>query len=138
MVTSPGQGRGVKARLSSCDMHPTLGEQTGPSHTPPISGKLLPESGTHSRIAGPILKHRSGSSSQLSGPIAGFPACVEDAQRLRLPSAPLPGGGLPVCTGPVQKSESEKQKERKGKKIGGQMLSFARDEVGTAKAIHNF
>jgi hypothetical protein len=33
-----GQGRAVKARLSSCDMHPTLGEQTGPSHTPPISG----------------------------------------------------------------------------------------------------
>src|SRR5262249_3177980 len=30
---------------------------------------------------------------QLSGPIAGFLACVEDAQRLRLPSAPSPRRG---------------------------------------------
>jgi hypothetical protein len=50
--------------------------------------------------AGPILKHRSGPSSQLSGPIAGFLACVEDAQRLRLPSAPFPHRGSAVCTGP--------------------------------------
>src|SRR5215510_9825787 len=39
--------------------------------------------------SGPILKHRSGPSSQLSGPIVGFLECVEDAQRLRLPSAPF-------------------------------------------------
>jgi hypothetical protein len=51
---------------------------------------------------------------------------------------PLPGGAYRFAPDPVQKSESEKQKERKGKKVGGQMLSFARDEVGTAKAIHNF
>src|SRR5262249_54673225 len=31
--------------------------------------------------------------SQLSGPIAGFLTCVEDAQRLRLPSAPSPRRG---------------------------------------------
>src|SRR5262249_33307155 len=33
-------------------------------------------------------------------PLPDFLACIEDAQRLRLPSAPFPGGGLPVCTGP--------------------------------------
>jgi len=44
-------------------------------------------------------------------------------------------GAYRFAPDPVQKSESEKQKERKGKKIGGRMLSFARDEVGTAKAI---
>src|SRR5262249_33293700 len=44
--------------------------------------------GTQSWISGPILRHTSGPSSQLSGPIAGFLACVADAQRLRLPSAP--------------------------------------------------
>ena len=43
--------------------------------------------------SGPILKHRSGPSSQLWGPIAGFLACVEDAQRLRLPSGPSPRRG---------------------------------------------
>src|SRR5262245_39617422 len=68
---------------------------------------------------GPILKHRSGPSSQLSGPIARFRACVEDAQRLRLSSAPSPRRGLPVCTGPsseiqIGKAESEKrEKDRK-------------------------
>src|SRR5215470_10756957 len=51
------------------------------------------ESGTPVSDAGPILRHRSGPSSQLSGPIAGFLACVEDAQRLRLPSAPAPRRG---------------------------------------------
>jgi hypothetical protein len=49
-----------------------------------------------------------------------------------------PPGAYRFAPDPVQKSESEKQKERKGKKIGGQILSFARDEVGIAKAIHNF
>jgi len=61
--------------------------------------------------SGPILRHRSKPSSQLSGPIVGFPACVEDAQRLRLPSAPLPGGGLPVCTGPDFRKEISKKKK---------------------------
>src|SRR5262249_49534274 len=84
-------------------------------------------SGTQSRDPGPILKHRSGPSSQLLGPIAGFLARVEDAQRLRLPSAPLsPAGAYRFAPDPGQKSESEKQKEREGKKIGVRMLSFAR------------
>src|SRR5262249_54115728 len=43
--------------------------------------------------SGPILRHRSGPSSQLSGPIAGFLACIEDAQRLPLPSALSPRRG---------------------------------------------
>jgi hypothetical protein len=53
---------------------------------------------------------------------------------------PLPtGGGLPVCTGPSSEIRIGKaERERKGKKIGGQMLSFARDKVATAKAMHNF
>jgi len=55
------------------------------------------------------------------------------------PIRPLsPAGAYRFAPDPVQESESEKQKERKGKKIGGRVLSFARDEVGTAKAIHNF
>src|SRR5262249_20215578 len=49
--------------------------------------------GTQSRISGSILTTDRGPSSQLSGPIAGFLACVEDAQRLRLPSAPSPRRG---------------------------------------------
>ena len=57
-------------------------------------------SGTRSRIRVPYWRHRSGPSSQLSGPHCRFLACVEDAQRLRLPSAPSHRRGLPVCTGP--------------------------------------
>src|SRR5215813_6718322 len=49
--------------------------------------------GTQSRISDSILTTDRGPSSQLSGPIAGFLACVEDAQRLRLPSAPSPRRG---------------------------------------------
>src|SRR5262249_32120605 len=52
--------------------------------------------------AGPILNHRSGPSSQLLGPIAGFLACVENAQRLRLPSAPLPGRWVDLVPDPVR------------------------------------
>src|SRR5262249_52300097 len=51
---------------------------------------------------------------------------------------PLPtGGGLPFAPDPVQKTGSEKQKKGKREKIRDPMLSFARDEVGTAKAMHN-
>src|SRR5262249_43888319 len=72
--------------------------------------------GTQSRISGPILRHTSGPSSQFSGPIAGFLACVEDAQRLRLPSAPSPRRGpTGLHRTPVQKSASEKQKEKREK-----------------------
>src|SRR5215831_15963590 len=58
---------------------------------PPIStaGRAGPSLGSGSHIEA----HRSGPSSQLSGPIAGFLACVEDAQRLRLPSSPSPRRG---------------------------------------------
>src|SRR5262245_66178252 len=65
-------------------------------------------SGTQSRIPIPYLRHRSGPSSQLSGPIAGFLACVEDAQRLRSPSAPFTGGAMGVCTGPDFRKEKAK------------------------------
>jgi hypothetical protein len=40
----------------------------------------------------------------------------------------LPAGAYRFAPDPVQKSESEKQK---GRKVGGLMLSFARDELGT-------
>src|SRR5215472_10410590 len=74
------------------------------------------ESGTPVSDSGPILRHRSGPSSQLSGPIAGFLACVEDAQRLRLPSAPSPpAGAYRFAPDPVQKSESEKEKRSEAK-----------------------
>ena len=43
------------------------------------------------------------------------------------PPPPNPGA-YRFAPDPVQKSESEKRKEKKGKKIEGQMLSFARDE----------
>src|SRR5262249_28116068 len=80
--------------------------------TPPISSSYRRESGTPVSDPGPILRHRSGPSSQLSGPIAGSLACVEDARRLRLPSAPSPGGGLPVCTGPDFKKEKIKIQQK--------------------------
>src|SRR5215510_11205743 len=61
--------------------------------TPSISSSYRRESGTPVSDSGPILRHRSRPSSQLSGPIAGFLACVENGQRLRLPSAPSPRRG---------------------------------------------
>src|SRR5262245_27027118 len=88
---------------------------------------------------GPILRHRWGPSSQLSGPIAGFLACVENGQRLRLPSAPFPQRGPTGLHRTQFRNPNRKSRKReKGKKIGDQMLSFARDEVGIAKAMHNF
>src|SRR5215831_2826330 len=69
-------------------------------------------SGTQSRIPIPYLRHRSGPSSQLSGPIAGFLACVEDAQRLRSPSAPFTGGAMGVCTGPDFRKEKAKIQQK--------------------------
>src|SRR5262249_48197148 len=54
----------------------------------PMATPDLSPSGTPVSDSGNVLRHRSGPSSQLSGPIARFLACVEDAQRLRLPSAP--------------------------------------------------
>src|SRR5262249_23142846 len=62
----------------------------------PIAGTVDPSLGFWSHI----LRRRSGPSSQLSGPIAGFLACVEDAQRLRLPSAPSPRRRPRPCAGP--------------------------------------
>src|SRR5262245_1181875 len=94
--------------------------------------------GTQSRISGSILTTDRGPSSQLSGPIAGFLACVEDAQRLRLPSSPSPRRGPTGLHWTQFRNPNRKSRKReKGKKIGGQMLSFARDEVGIAKAMHN-
>src|SRR5499427_6771301 len=95
--------------------------------------------GTQSRISGPILRHTSGPSSQLSGPIAGFLACVEDAQRLRLPSSPSPrreptGLHRTQFRNPNRKSDREKREKRSEAKC----FLFARDEIGTAKAIHKF
>ena len=58
------------------------------------------------------MKHRSGLSSQLSGPIAGFLACVEDAQRLQLPSTPSPRRGP---TG-LHRTQFQKTKKNKSQK----------------------
>src|SRR5215471_20946064 len=78
----------------------------------------------------------SGPSSQLSGPIAGFPACVEDAQRLRLPSAPFHRRGPTGLHRTQFRNPNRKSRKRETKtKIRGQMLSFARDEVGTANCM---
>jgi hypothetical protein len=49
----------------------------------------------------------------------------------------LPGGGLPVCTGPSSEIRIGKRKEKQGKRSEVGMLSFVRDEISTAKAIHN-
>ena len=62
--------------------------------------------------SGPILKHRSGPSSQLSGPIAGFLACVEDAQGIRLPSAPFHRRG-PTGLHRTQIAKMKKPKQKK-------------------------
>jgi hypothetical protein len=91
-------------------------------HTPLSPGERDPTSDS-----GPILRHRSGPSSQFSGPIAGFLACVEDAQRLRLPSAPSPRRGPTGLHRTQFRNPNRKsRKKEKGEKIGGQMLSFAR------------
>jgi len=50
--------------------------------------------------SGSHIEAQIGTQFSALGSHCRFLACVEDAQRLRLPSAPLPGGGLPVCTGP--------------------------------------
>src|SRR5215813_6073120 len=73
--------------------------------------------GTQSRISGSILTTDRGPSSQLSGPIAGFLACVEDAQRLRLPSAPSHRRGptglhRTQFRNPNRKSDREKREKR--------------------------
>src|SRR5215831_4431475 len=72
--------------------------------------------GTQSRISGPILRHTSGPSSQLSDPIAGFLPWIEEAKEAPRPPPPLPAGGLPVCTGPsseirIGKAEREKREK---------------------------
>jgi len=104
----------------------------------PFPDSCRGQSGTQSD-PGPILKHRSGPSSQLSGPIAGFLPCVEDAQRLRPPSAPSPRQGPTGLHRTQFRNPNRKsRKKEKAEKIGSQMLSFARHEIGTAKAIHNF
>src|SRR5262245_44601500 len=60
----------------------------------------------------PILRHTSGPSSQLSGPIAGFHACVENGQRLRLPSAPFHRRG-PTGLNRTQIAKMKKPKQKK-------------------------
>src|SRR5215831_5860182 len=67
--------------------------------------------GTQSRISGPILRHTSGPSSQLSGPIAGFLPWIEEAKEAPRPPPPLPAGGLPVCTGPDFKKRKKIQQK---------------------------
>src|SRR5262249_34872483 len=74
----------------------------------PFPAAIAGRAGPQSRIPVPYLRHRSGPRSQFSAPIAGFLACVEDAQRLRLPSPPSTGEGLPVCTGPDFKKRKNK------------------------------
>jgi hypothetical protein len=70
------------------------------------------ESGTQSRNSGPILRHRSGPSSQLSGPIAGFLAWDEDAQRHPTPMRPLsPAGAYRFAPDPNCKMEKSTQRK---------------------------
>src|SRR5215813_6708699 len=79
---------------------------------------------TCSRISVPLVQIR------ILGPIAGFLACVEDAQRLRLPSSPSPRRGPTGLHRTQFRNPNRKSRKReKGTKIGGQMLSFAHDEV---------
>src|SRR6516162_4910928 len=56
---------------------------------------------------------------------------------LRPPPPPIPPA-VPTryAPDPVQTNRKAEREKRKEKKIGGRMLSFARDEIGTAKPIH--
>src|SRR5262245_45199626 len=53
---------------------------------------------------GPILRHRSGPSSQLSG-LPDSWRVLKTRKDSDSHPPPLPGGGLPVCTGPKNKSQ---------------------------------
>src|SRR5262249_57137935 len=95
----------------------------------PIPGRA----GTQSRISGPILRHTSGPSSQPSGPIAGFLPWIEEAKEAPRPPPPLPGGGLPVCTGP--NFEKEKKKSDCSNFSGSRFFSIASTLRGQSSAL---
>src|SRR5262249_47204931 len=108
----------------------TLMSTRRPKHTPPhfqiaVDQRAGPSLGFWSHIEAQIGTQFSafGSHCRISG------VCCRRA-KTPTPIRPLsPAGAYRFAPDPVQKSESEKQKERKEKKIGGRMLSFARDEV---------
>jgi hypothetical protein len=62
--------------------------------------------------SGSHIEAQIGTQFSALGSHCRFLACVEDAQRLRLPSAPLPGGGLPVCTGPDLRKNRNLSREK--------------------------
>src|SRR5262245_35817595 len=88
--------------------------------------------------SGPILRHRWGPSSQLSGPIAGFLACVEDAQRLRLPSASSPRRG-PTGLHRTRFPDSTKSRKRGFFKFSTSILPIVsvKLETNVKYLIHN-
>src|SRR5262249_11940444 len=69
--------------------------------------------------SGPILRHRSGPSSPLSGPIAGFLARVADARRTPTPIRPFHRRGPTGLHRTQFRNPNRKSRKReKGKKIG--------------------
>jgi hypothetical protein len=107
-ITAPGAATSMIAALlylgtcpdngtAICALMSTRRPKHTTSHVRIVAGK----SGTQSRIRVPILRHTSGPSSQLSGPIAGFWRVLKTRKDSDSHPPPLSGGGLPVCTGPV-------------------------------------
>jgi len=88
-------------------MHPTLGEQTGPSHTLPF-----PES--YRRRAGPSLGCGSHIEAQIGtqfsalGSHCRIPGVCWRRAKTPTPIRPSTGGGLPVCTGSSFRKEKMK------------------------------
>jgi len=74
------------------------------------------------------------------GPIPRTGPILKRHKRLSSHPPPLPGGGLPVCTGPsseirIGKAESRKREKRERKKIGGEcFLSRAVGSLGRFQA----
>src|SRR5262245_54059711 len=87
---------------------------------------------------GPTLRHRSGPSSQFSGPIAGFLACVEDGQRLPLPSALSPRRG-PTGLHRTRFPDSTKSRKREFLKFSTSILPIVSVKLETngKYLIHN-
>src|SRR5215813_10572027 len=67
----------------------------------------------------PAFAHK-GTQLLCPGPIHGFGAPLKARRDSDSQPPPPPAGGYRFAPDPVQKSEPEKQKERKGKKIGAE------------------
>src|SRR5262249_3177978 len=85
--------------------------------------------------SGPILRHRWGPSSRV--PLPDSWRVLKTRKDSDSHPPPLPGGGLPVCTGPSSEIRIGKAEREKREKDRRPNASFAVPTSSRAKAIHN-